>query len=303
MRTFRAMNTDVAVITSSDESRIAAAVERVFADAERRFSRFRADSELSQLNRADEPIAVSQPMFDALVRARDYVAMTGGMFDPGIGGTLAALGYDRSFAPGALDRDRDAEAPAAARFGDIVLDPVRREVRRPAGLQIDLGGMIKGHTVDEAAALLPQIGAIDAGGDAVMRGPHDWLVEIEDPRDAARILAFVRVRDRAVATSAATRRHWRVARAVRHHIVDPRTQRSAVTDLLQATVFAPTAELADVLAKTAFLLGTRAGRELIERRSDIGAVLVPHAGFPIVCGDLARSRDFELASFAREMVP
>jgi len=282
---------------------VAAAVERVFADAERRFSRFRADSELSRLNRADEPIVVSQPMFDALVRARDYVTLTGGMFDPGIGGALAALGYDRSFAPGALDRDRDGDAPAAARFRDLVLDPDRREVRRPAGLQIDLGGMIKGRTVDEAAALLPGIGAVDAGGDAVMRGPHDWLVEIEDPRDTARILAFVPVRDRAVATSAATRRHWRVARALRHHLVDPRTQRSAVTDLLQATVFAPTAELADVLAKTSFLLGARAGRELIEQRDGIGAVLVPHAGFPIVCGDLASSGNFELANLGEEKVP
>jgi len=113
----------------------------------------------------------------------------------------------------------------------------------------------------------------------------------------------VRVRDRAVATSAATRRHWRVARALRHHLVDPRTQRSAVTDLLQATVFAPTAELADVLAKTSFLLGARAGRELIEQRDGIGAVLVPHAGFPIVCGDLASSGNFELANLGEEKVP
>ena len=110
MRTFRAMNTDVTVITRRDESRVAAAVEHVFAEAERRFSRFRADSELSRINRADEPIAVSQPMFDALVRARDYVAMTGGMFDPGIGGALVALGTA------------------------IALIPQRKRVRTPTGL-------------------------------------------------------------------------------------------------------------------------------------------------------------------------
>jgi thiamine biosynthesis lipoprotein len=286
MRTFRAMNTDVAVIAPADEPRLAAAVEHVFADAEQRFSRFRVDSELSRLNRADGPLVVSQPMFDALVAARDYVAMTGGMFDPAIGGALVALGYDRSFAPGALDRDRDAASAPAVRFSDLVLDPERREVTRPANLTIDLGGMIKGRTVDEAAALLPGIGAVDAGGDAVMRGAHDWLVDIEDPRDAARTIATVRVRDRAVATSAASRRRWRVARAVRHHLVDPRTQRSAETDLLQATVFAPTAELADIVAKTAFLLGARAGRAFVERRADLGAVLVPHAGAPIVCGEV-----------------
>jgi thiamine biosynthesis lipoprotein len=284
MRTFRAMNTDVSVIAACDEASVADAVERTFADAERRFSRFRADSELAQVNRASGPLVVSPAMFDALTAARRYVEMTDGIFDPAIGGALVALGYDRSFAPGALDRDDDAALPEASRFVDIVLDPCRREVTRPPGVQLDLGGIIKGRTVDEAAALLTGHGAIDAGGDAAMRGGDGWLVEVEDPRDATRTIATARVRDGAVATSAANYRRWRVARAVHHHLVDPRTRRSAETDLLQATVFAPTAELADVLAKTVFVLGANAGRAFVERRSEIGAVLVPATGAPIVCG-------------------
>jgi len=300
MATFRAMNTDVAVITdAAHDARVTAAVERVFADAEQRFSRFRNDSELARLNRATEPMVVSRPMFDALVAARRYVEMTDGVFDPAIGGTLVALGYDRSFAPGALDRDSatlrvaarpgafdrdtDVAPPRAGRFLDVRLDPVRRTVTRPIELVLDLGGMIKGRTVDRASALLPDRGAIDAGGDAVLRGAGGWLVDIEDPRDPARTIATARVRNGAVATSAANRRRWRVANANRHHLVDPRTQRSATTDLLQATIFAPTAELADVLAKTVFVLGARAGEAFVDRIG-IGAVLVRASGTPIVCG-------------------
>jgi thiamine biosynthesis lipoprotein len=293
MATFRAMNTDVAVFAGDDEPRIATAVARVFADAERRFSRFREDSELSRLNRALEPFVVSAPMFDALVAARRYVELTGGMFDPAIGGTLVALGYDRSFAPGVLDRDVDAALPRPASFLDIRLDPARREVTRPFEVQIDLGGMIKGRTVDEAATMLPRNGAIDAGGDAVLRGggSEGWLVEVEDPRDASRTVAALRVRDRAVATSAANRRRWRVAGTARHHLVDPRTQRSAATDLLQVTIVAASAELADVLAKTVFVLGARAGQAFLEGRPAVGAVLVPITGAPIICGsvDVVRS--------------
>ena len=55
-------------------------------------------------------------MFDALVTARRYVELTDGIFDPAIGGALVALGYDRSFAPGSLDRDSDRPAPRTARF-------------------------------------------------------------------------------------------------------------------------------------------------------------------------------------------
>jgi FAD:protein FMN transferase len=288
MWTFRAMNTDVTVIAGGNEACVADDVARVFADAEHRFSRFREDSELSRLNRSTGPIAVSAPMFDALATARRYVELTAGIFDPAIGATLAALGYDRSFVPGALDRDTDVPTPHATSFLDVGLDPIRREVTRPANLQIDLGGIIKGRTVDQAAACLPSHGAIDAGGDAVMRGggATGWLVEVEDPRDASQTIAKLRIRDGAVATSAPTRRRWRVANAVRHHLVDPRTQRSAATDLLQVTIVAPTAELADVFAKTVFVLGADAGRAFLARHPFVGGVLVPLAGEPIACGKL-----------------
>ena len=282
MMTFRAMNSDVAVIADGEAAR---AIRQTFVTAEQRFSRFREDSELMQLNRATEPMVVSEPMFAALVAARRYVELTDGIFDPAIGAMLVALGYDRSFEPGALDRGCEGQAVTAAHFLDVELDATSREVTRPAGVQIDLGGMIKGRTVDEAAVWLVRDGAIDAGGDAVMRGGRNgWLVEIEDPCDPARTIATIRVRDRAVATSAANYRRWQVAGVQRHHLVDPRTQRSAATDLLQVTVIAPTAELADVLAKTAFILGAERGRAMIERHADVGAVLIAADGTPITCG-------------------
>ncbi len=277
---FVAMNTEV-VVHGVDAARVAP----IFAAAERRFSRFRDDSELSRINRADEPVVVSAPMFDALIAARRYVELTGGIFDPAIGGALVALGYDRSFAAGALDRECAAGAPRGPSFLALGLDPARRAVTRPSGMHVDLGGMIKGRTVDEAAAAcLGERGAIDAGGDIVVRGA--WVIDVEDPRDSSRSLASLRVRDAAVATSAANRRRWRVARSVHHHLVDPRTQRSAITDLLQVTVIAPSAELAEVVAKTVFVLGARQGRRFVERMPGVGAVLVGFRGDVACCGDV-----------------
>jgi thiamine biosynthesis lipoprotein len=276
MLTFRAMNTDVAVIANPE---VALAVAHLFAVAEQRFSRFRTDSELAHLNRSTLPIRVSPEMFDALVQARRYVELTDGIFDPAIGAALVALGYDRSFEPGALDRDVASVAPSASTFLAVELDVEHREVTRPAELQIDLGGMIKGRTVDAAAALLPVTGgAINAGGDAVLRGPRGWRVEIEDPREPSRIVSTIRVCNAAVATSAANRRHWNVAGEQRHHIVDPRTQRSAATDVLQVTIVAPLAELADVLAKVVFVVGAVRGAALIERLPDVGAIMIAHDG-------------------------
>jgi thiamine biosynthesis lipoprotein len=254
------------------------------------FSRFRDDSELARLNAASGPVEVSAALFDVLSRARAHVERTGGAFDPGVGAAVVAAGYDRSFSPGALDRD---EAPPRgaplASLVDLVLDARERIVTRPPGLRIDLGGLVKGATVDRAAALLPAVAALDAGGDAALRGAgpdgEGWIVDVEDPADASRVLASLRVRDAAVATSAPNRRRWQVAGRPRHHLVDPRTGAPVEGDLAQVTVIAPSAELADVLAKAAFVLGAREGARLLEREG-VASVLVRTSGRVDLVGDL-----------------
>lgn len=282
MFAFRAMNTDVQVIAAVDEAATAAAVASTFAEAEDRLSRFRADSELAALNRAAGPFVASPVLFALLVRARAYVERTDGVFDPAIGAAMYALGYDRSFAPGALDRDDAAPPPPRGRFLDVTLDAATRTVWRPAHVQLDLGGLAKGATVDRAALHLRGGGAIDAGGDAVLRGAgptgDGWLVDVEDPADPARTVATLAVTNAAVATSAPNRRRWRVGDRVAHHLIDPRTQDAAASDLAQVTVVAPTAEEADVLAKTAFVLGARAGRRFLARQPGVGGVLVRRDG-------------------------
>lgn len=288
MLTFRTMNTDVSVTSREDEVAVAERVLGVFEDAERRFSRFREDSELTRLNRARGPFHASPELFELLSRARAYVERTDGLFDPAVGSAMVAQGYDRSFARGALDRDASCERVEGGTFLDVTLDAEHRIVTRPPHIQLDLGGIAKGSTVDRAAEWLGASGAIDAGGDAYLRGhPKDedpWLVEVEDPRDASKTLVTVAVTNAAVATSAANRRRWRAGGEWVHHLIDPRTQRCATEELLQATVFAPSTELADVLAKVAFVLGPRDAPAFLESRAEVSAVLVPRSGRPIFVG-------------------
>ena len=273
------MNTDVGVTAvDGDEEGVATLVAKTFWEAECRFSRFRPDSELAKLNRSRETV-VSQEFFDALARARAYTEMTNGLFNPGIGSDLIALGYDRSFVPGALDRERAEPPRRRGRFLDLALDPSNRSITRPEDLQIDLGGMIKGATVDKAAVCLEGSGAVDAGGDAALRGRDasggPWLVDVEDPSDGSRTIATLALSNRAVATSAANRRRWRVGDSLAHHLVDPRTRAPAETDVLQATVVAPTAELRRRAGEGVVPTGLRAGSALpgkaARRRRTVGA--------------------------------
>lgn len=290
MWTFRAMNTDVTItaptLSAADEQALAHEIARLFAETERRYSRFRHDSELSMLNRATGPTTVSPELLDLLLAAGKHTDHTGGLFDPRIGAALACAGYDRSFAPGVLDRDDTAPAADLVAANEaLVIDEPRRMVTRPAGLALDLGGFLKGRTVDRAAALTSAPVAVDAGGDAMLRGAG-WLVEVEDPRDARGTLLTLLVDDRAVATSAPNRRRWRVGSTVAHHLIDPRTGRPSQSDLAQVTMLAPTAERADVMAKVVYLLGAAEGAALVARHEDLAAVLVTAAGELRLVGDL-----------------
>ena len=293
MWTFRAMNTDVAVaapeLSDSDERDLALAVEQLFRRTEVRFSRFAADSELAQLNRSTGAVTVSAELLELLVRARAHACDTGGVFEPAVGAAMHATGYDRSFALGALDRD---DAPGIAAYASIAMldiDENRHRVARPPHVQIDFGGFLKGLTVDRAAALATGALIVDAGGDAALRGapPGDvgWTVEIEDPHDSTRTIGTICVRDQAVATSAANRRTWRRGSQHMHHLIDPRTRAPAHTDVVQATVVASTAELADVMAKVAFVLGSERAADELARRG-LSAVLVLHEGVTRTIGPL-----------------
>ena len=100
---------------------------------------------------------------------------------------------------------------------------------------------------------VPPNAALDAGGDALLRGTgpdgQGWIVDVEDPADPTREVLTLRVRDRAVATSAPNRRRWRTELGRMHHLIDPGTGRPSESDLAQVTVLADGVEVAEVLAK------------------------------------------------------
>lgn len=123
-----------------------------------------------------------------------------------------------------------------------------------AGGRLDPSGLVKGWSVERAAAILLAADArnffIAAGGDVVTRGKPSagerWRVGIRHPQIADRVAEVLEVGDLAVATSGAYERG--------EHIVDPRTGRPA-SGLLSMTVTGPSLTYADAFATAAFVMG------------------------------------------------
>src|SRR5262249_21878760 len=77
-----------------------------------------------------------------------------------------------------------------------------------------------------------------------------------------------------VATSGRDYRRWQRGGRWVHHILDPRTGLPAETDVLTATVIAPSAARAEVAAKAALILGSQASPAWLDARSELAGCLV-----------------------------
>jgi FAD:protein FMN transferase len=225
--------------------REAQAIERLFQARDRQFSRFRAESELSRVNRAGrEVVTVSKSFGQMVERALTAASTTGGLVDPTLAAALEAAGYDRDFDE-LGPRAEPALAGAPGRWRAVRM--VGRLLMRPVGLELDLNGVVKGQTVDDAVGLLSGEGFVAAGGDYAARGAFDVALPGGDS---------VRVTRGGLATSGTTKRRWLRAGVSQYHLIDPRTGRPAETPWTEVTVSAGTCLQADVAAKAAFLLGS-----------------------------------------------
>jgi len=179
-------------------------------EVDRVFSTYRADSFVSRLDRGEIALADCPPeVAEVLELGRLARVRSGGAFD--------------------------VRRPAA---GHRVLDP---------------SGVVKGWAVQRASAWLHALADTDfclsAGGDMVCHVDDPdgtpWRIGIEDPADAARLLATVPVWRGAIATSGTAHRG--------SHLYDARTG-AAPTLVAQVTVLADTLTWADIDATSAYAL-------------------------------------------------
>ncbi|MEU8537578.1 FAD:protein FMN transferase [Streptomyces parvulus] len=156
--------------------------------------------------------------------------------------------------------------------------------------RLDPTGIVKGWAVECAARRLASAGAtgvsLNGGGDVQLLGTpgsgRPWRVGVSDPLRPGGLAAVVSAAgaaELAVATSGSAERGA--------HVVDPRTGRSAVTDLLSVTVVAPRLTWADCWATAAFAMGSREGLRWLESLPGVEGLLIT-AGDEVRCtGGLA----------------
>jgi thiamine biosynthesis lipoprotein len=287
-RDFRAMNTSILMAAEGSREAVDAGFDRAEAfvhSSECRFTRFSPDSELSQLNRSSGSWFEASPeLFEVVLQAFEFHYQTGGLFDPGILGALQHAGYDRSMDD--IKALGNLPAPSAPlqpqpRFSQIQLDTASHSIFLPFGLQIDLGGIAKGWIAEKAAQILSMSAeacAVDAGGDVSLIGhpshTGSWRIALENPSDPNRALAIIKSGPGALATSTVSRRRWLQEGQVKHHLIDPRTQRPSDTEWTSVTVMASHLPQAEVYAKSILIGGPAEVKHLSGSNPEIEFIVV-----------------------------
>jgi thiamine biosynthesis lipoprotein len=214
-----------------------------------RLTRFSPDSEIGRLNAsAGEWCEVSDELELILRASLDAYELSGGLVNVAVLRAMLAIGYARPLA----EQTPLATAISPDSLPDLpsVLEVGRRRARVARGEGIDLGGIAKGWMADRVTDVIGPNCVVNLGGDlmAVGRGPlgEGWPVEFGG--------TTLLLRDMGAATSSVRKRRWGDA----HHLIDPRTGLPSRTGLDEVSVVATSAAKAEVLAKTALLVGPAA---------------------------------------------
>lgn len=245
------------------EAAALAEIERL----ERIFSSFMPDSELSRWQ-AQGTAQVSAALQGLLHQAESWMARTYGAFNP------AAAALQRLYQQNPHPNEAELCVLREALRGPLW--QLRGEVaHKLTPLPLTFNALAKGHIADCAAQAAVAEGALgvlmNLGGDIRHIGPQSVRVAVVDPfaqADNAPPLARLTICNQGVATSGRSQRGA--------HLFDPRTARP-IARMVQATVVAPDAATADVLATVFCVLEPRQSLALAEELG-VGALLVEADG-------------------------
>lgn len=283
------MGTNVEIIIPHPDSRQArTSIEEAFQEIEkvdRLMSTYRADSEVSELNRqaGKKACRVSPDTLTVIERAIYFSHLSGGAFDITIAPLSRLWDFKLQKIPPADDINK---AIKKIGYQKIKIIPASAEVFLSAPeMAIDLGAIAKGYAVDKACAVLEKRGLvnylINAGGDLRGQGEkgkgQPWIIGIKHPRLKDELLAKIHLSAAALATSGDYEKFFIKNGERYHHLLDPFTGQPA-RECQSTTVMAPCAMDADALATTLFILGPDQGMSLISKLPHVHALIVDRRG-------------------------
>lgn len=269
--------------TGYDSESLKHEIDSLFSVVDYSMSLYNPESLLSRLNR-NETDSVDQFITRCIEQAEKISRESDGAYDVTIKPLTAAYGFAE---------DSTSEAPNVDSLLQLVgFEKIAirdgRLTKQNSNMQIDLNSLAQGATVDFIASWLDSKGfenyIIEMGGEIFCRGtnPNDtpWHVGIDRPIEGnltpgADLQVIIEVSGQGLATSGNYRKYYTTDDGRKIvHTIDARTGEPVISNLLSATVVAPTATLADAYGTLFMILGLDRSKEFLSTHPDLQAYLI-----------------------------
>ena len=245
------------------------------------FSAYRMDSELAFVNEnaGSGPVQVSEEFFDLTKYAVGAWRETGGSVDVTVSPLMKAWGF-REGEPHLPSQKELLEAQELVGCNKLSLDRRRRMVRfLREGMELDFGGLAKGHAAKRVVRVLQKQGVssalVNLGGSSLCASEvvssattqncctetgmafGEWLIGVIHPGDARQCPVYLSLKPGwSISTSGTSERQFEVDGQKLSHILDPRTG-WPLGGLHSATAIARSGRRSEVLSKRLVLQSAR----------------------------------------------
>jgi thiamine biosynthesis lipoprotein len=152
---------------------------------------------------------------------------------------------------------------------------------------LDCSAIAKGYGVDMVAEFLASKGIknylVEIGGEISARGKNpngtEWKIGVTKPVDDSLSInqenqTVLEITDQALATSGNYRNFYYEGGKKYAHTINPHTGKPAQSDILSATVIAPSCAIADAYATAFMVLGSDKAKEILKKHPELKAYFI-----------------------------
>lgn len=275
-------------IAERDEN-LKPAIDSILEVIDLSMSTYRPDSAISKINQGDTTVVVDEHFRKVFEASRQIWQESEGLFDPTVGVLVNAWGFGKQkISEADLPTDKKIDSLRKyVGFDKVALTEKNLIKKRYTEILFDFNAIAQGYTSDVVANYLSTRGIknyiVEIAGEMYLKGKNtvedkSWTIGVENPLkplDDRNLVATIQFTNQGLATSGNYRKVWTDSNGRKYvHSINPLTGRATQSDVLSATVVAPSTMLADGYATMFMVMGLAKSKAFLEKHPDLAVLLV-----------------------------
>ncbi len=275
-------------IAERDEN-LKPAIDSILEVIDLSMSTYRPDSAISKINQGDTTVVVDEHFRKVFEASQQIWQESEGLFDPTVGVLVNAWGFGKQkISEADLPTDKKIDSLRKyVGFDKVALTEKNLIKKQYTEILFDFNAIAQGYTSDVVANYLSARGIknyiVEIAGEMYLKGKNtvedkSWTIGVENPLkplDDRDLVATIQFTNQGLATSGNYRKVWTDSNGRKYvHSINPLTGRATQSDVLSATVVAPSTILADGYATMFMVMGLAKSKAFLEKHPDLAVLLV-----------------------------